>query len=404
MKKVLIALSASLLVATPAHAATEITFMYGLGGELGKAIETMVKQFNASQKDVVVRGEFANSYEGVAQKALAGIAAGSPSADILQLEVSYVARIADAGALLDISDLPGFKSSFDSFWTVFKQQVNRKDRAVYAMPWNNSNPVLYYNPAMLKKAGLNAPPKTYRELREAAKKITAATGQPAIALSSFPWVLEGAVWSNGGEMVKDGKLALDQPAAREVIDHWAGFFRDGTAVLQTANTNADFAGGKVAMFMNSVATRPSLKASTPFKFGTAPLPYYKKPVVPVGGATLAISKNISRDKQQAAWKFVQWLAEPEQQFTWIKLANYVPITRSTVQLPAFQKYVASEQGLDLGFRQLPTARPRPVSAGYLQGTQEIIKSLDNIFLKNAPVDATLKELVTRTAPLFRDTR
>jgi sn-glycerol 3-phosphate transport system substrate-binding protein len=55
-------------------------------------------------------------------------------------------------------------------------------------------------------------------------------------------------------------------------------------------------------------------------------------------------------------------------------------------------------------QQLPYARPRPSTSGYVQGTQEIIKSLDKIFVQNAPIDATLKDLVDRTAPLFVDTK
>jgi sn-glycerol 3-phosphate transport system substrate-binding protein len=403
----LLTLSATLLTATllsTASAKTEITFLYGLGGELGKAIESMIKDFNAAQNDVTVRGEFANNYEGVVQKALAGIAAGQPAGDVMQLEVAYVPRIAASGALVNLKTLPGFQASFDTFWPVFKAQVSRPDGAVYSMPWNNSNPVLYYNPELLKKAGLSAPPRTYPELRVAAKKITAATGVPAIALSSFPWVLEGAVWSNGGEMVDNGKLLLDQPAAKAVITDWAGFFRDGSAVLQSPNTRADFAAGKVAMLMDSVAGRPGMKASVPFKFGTAPLPYYKKPVVPVGGATLGISKGSSADKQQAAWTFIRWLAQPQQQFTWIKMSNYVPITRTTTNLAAYKTYVASEKGLEIGGQQLSYARPRPSTTGYVQGTQEIIKSLDRIFLQDAPIDATLSDLVQRTQSLFKDTK
>ncbi len=404
MKRTLLTFTAALLLGSSASAKTEVTFLYGIGGELGKAVESMVKDFNDSQSDVLVRTEFGNNYEGVVQKALAGIAAGQPAADILHLEVSYVPRLANAGALLNVRGLPGFQQSFDAFWPVFKAQVSRPDKAVYSMPWNNSNPVMYFNPDLLKKAGLKVPPRTYPELREAARKIKAATGVPAIALSSFPWVLEGAVWSNNGDMIKNGRLALDQPAAREVIATWAGFFQDGTAVLQSPTSNADFAAGKIAMIMNSVATRPSYKASLPFKFGTVPLPYFKKPVVPVGGATLAISKNIPVERQQAAWTFINWLAQPAQQFKWVKLSNYVPITRTTAQLPSFRQYIATERGLEVGIQQLPYARPRPSTSGYVQGTQEIIKSLDKIFVQNAPVDATLKDLVDRTAPLFVDTK
>ncbi len=380
---------------------TEVSFVYGLGGELGKAIETMVKAFNDSQKDVVVKGEFANSYDGVLQKALAGIAANQPAGDILQLEVALWPRLAAAGAILDLSTIDGFKATFDTFWPVFRRQADPEgDGKVFAMPWNNSNPVMYFNPDLLAKAGIKTPPRTWPELREAAKQIKAATGLPAVRMESFPWVLEGALFSNNAEMIRDGKLALDEPAALEVIQNWVGFFRDGTAVVANPATEADFATGKIAIRFGSVATRPGLKATAKFKFGTAPLPYFKRPVVPVGGATLAISKNIAPEKQAAAWRFMRWLAQPQQQFEFIKMTNYVPITRTTLDLEAYKKFVGTEQGLDIGGRQLPFARPRPYHPAYPQVTQEIIKTMEAMYLQNAAVEASVKDLVSRMNPLM----
>ena len=382
---------------------TEVTFLYGLGGELGKAIEVMIKGFNESQSEVTIKGEFSGSnYEGVVTKALAGIAAGAPAADILQLEVSYWPRLAQAGALEELSKFDGFKATFDNFWPVFKRQADPTGNGkVFAMPWNNSNPVTYYNPELLAKAGVKeADLRTYTGMREAAKKIKAATGLPAVAIESFPWVLEGAIASNGGEIVKNNRLNMDSPEVLEVVNTWAGFFRDGTAVVSNANSNLDFCAGKFAIRFGSVASRPNLKANCKFAFKVAPLPYFKKPSVPVGGATLAISK-VAPEKQKAAWQFIKWLTQPEQQFTFIKMSNYVPITRPTSDLKAFKDYVASEQGLDMGVRQLPFARPRPSTGAYFQVTTEIVKSLESIYLNNTPVESTLKDLVTRTAPLFK---
>ncbi len=382
---------------------TEVTFLYGLGGELGKAIEVMIKGFNESQSDITVKGEFSGrDYEAVVQKALAGIAAGAPAADILQLEVSYWPRLAAAGALEELSKFDGFKPTFDTFWPVFKRQADPDGNGkVFAMPWNNSNPVTYYNPELLAKSGVKESDlRTYTGLREAAKKIKAATGLPAVAIESFPWVLEGAIASNNGEIVKNNRLNMDSKEAIQVIENWAGFFRDGTAIVSNANSNLDFCAGKFAIRFSSVASRPNIKANCKFAFKVAPLPYFKKPAVPVGGATLAISK-VAPEKQKAAWQFIKWLAQPEQQFTFIKMSNYVPITRPTSDLKAFKNYITSEQGLDMGVRQLPYARPRPSIGAYFQVTTETIKSLENIYLNNAPVEVTLKDLVSRTAPLFK---
>lgn len=384
---------------------TEVTFLYGLGGRLGEIIRATVDTFNKRQNEVAVRAEFANSYEGVLQKALAGIAAGQPAADILQLEVALWPRLAAAGQLTDLSALPGFKPMFDSFWGVFKLQADPdKDGKVFATPWNNSNPVTYYNPELLKKAGYSAPPRTWPEMREFARKVKEVTGVPAMALPAFPWVLEGAVWSNGGEIVGKDRLLLDQPAALEVINAWTQLIRDGSAVVENANTTQDFVAGKVAITFQSVASRPGIKALAGERFAqivrVAPLPYFKKPVVPVGGATLAISRGIPQERVLAAWKFIQWLNRPEQQLEWIKQTNYVPITRSTSELPAFRAFLATEQGLDVGMRQLPNARPRPTEPGYVQGIQEIKKTLEDIWLNNKPVEPAIRELVQRTQPLF----
>lgn len=407
MKKSLVILSALAAGITAASFTAaqskpvEVSMVYGLGGELGKAIEVMIKSFNDSQKEVVVKGEFANTYEGVLQKALAGIAANQPAGDILQLEVALWPRLAAAGALLDLSTIDDFKTTFDTFWPVFKRQADPEgDGRVFAMPWNNSNPVMYFNPELLAKAGLKTPPRTWPELREAAKQIKAATGLPAVRMESFPWVLEGALFSNNAEMIRGNRLALDEAAALEVINTWVGFFRDGTAVVANPATQADFATGKIAIAFGSVAGRPGLKSTAKFKFGTAPLPYFKKPLVPVGGATLAISKNIAPEKQRAAWKFMRWLAQPQQQFEFIKMSNYVPITRSTLDLPAYKSFLSTDQGLDIGGRQLPFARPRPYHPAYAQVTQEIIKSMEAMYLQNAPVDATIKDLVSRMNPVM----
>lgn len=409
MKKILMALGALAVIGSSAMAQqrTEITLMYGLGGRLGEIIRETIDRYNKSQNEVTVKGEFANSYEGVLQRALAGIAAGQPAADLLQLEVALWPRLAAAGQLTELSTLPGFKGMFDSFWPVFRRQTDPDgDGKVFATPWNNSNPVTYYNPQLLQKAGFGAPPRRWTEFPEFARKVKAATGVPAMALPAFPWVLEGAIFSNGGEMVRGDKLALNEPRALEVINLWTSMIREGTAVVQNdATISQDFLSGKVAITFQSVASRPGIKALAGDKFRTqvrvSNLPWFRSPVVPVGGATLAIPRGVPQNRVEAAWKFIQWLNTPEQQLAFIRDTNYVPITRATNDLPAFQRFLQTEQGLAQGMLQLPTARPRPSEAGYVQGIQEIRKTLEDIWINNRPVEASINDLVNRTANLFR---
>lgn len=379
-----------------------LTFQHSMSGPLGEAVTAMVERYNAEQDEVVIVEDFAGSYDQGLQKILAMLAAGD-SPDIAQLEVALVARVAESGRLLDLSPrLEGeLSAEYEDFWPVFREQSRREDGRIYALPFNNSNPVLYYNPALLERAGVE-PPRTYAELPEIARAIKEVTGVPAIAFQSFPWTLEGAIWSNGGDIVGENGLRLNEPEAVEVIELWTEMIREGTAVAITyAETRPDFAAGELAMMFESVAGRYFIERETDFAFGTAPLPYFDEPAVPVGGAALVIFEGIGEERQGAAWDFLSWLTQPQQQFEWVRMTNYVPIRQSASELPAFQEFLASDPGLRVGIDQLPYARPRPSVPAYPQTTTEIISALESIWLQGAPVQSTLDDLVARTARLFR---
>lgn len=401
MKKLLIL--ASLLVSFASAQPIELSFQHSMNGPLGEGVTTLVEKYNSSQDEVVIREVFAGTYDEGLQKILAQLAAGD-SPDIAQLEVALVARVAESGQLLDLAPrLQGEnRALYDDLWPVFREQIEREDGAIYALPFNNSNPVLYYNPELLKEAGVK-PPKTYAEFPETARRIKEATGAHAVAFEGFPWVLEGTVWSNGGEIVEDGKLALDQPNAAEVIQTWTEMIREGTATVSTSpdTTEQNFAAGKLAMVFGSVASYFFNEEAVDFDFGVAPLPYFDEPVVPVGGADLVIFNGISEERQEAAWDFLTWLTEPEQQFDWVRMTNYVPVRQSATELPAFQEYLSEHPDRQVGIDQLPYARPRPSLPGYPEATPEIIEALESVWLQDAPLQETLDDLVGRTERLFR---
>jgi sn-glycerol 3-phosphate transport system substrate-binding protein len=47
-----------------------------------------------------------------------------------------------------------------------------------------------------------------------------------------------------------------------------------------------------------------------------------------------------KEEQEAAWKFIKWLVEPEQQAEWFAGSGYLPVSRSSVDLPAAQDMMA----------------------------------------------------------------
>jgi len=84
------------------------------------------------------------------------------------------------------------------------------------------------------------------------------------------------------------------------------------------------------------------KGSASLEIGVAALPG-----VPGGtGAPLVFGRNLwilnlrPEEEQEAAWKFVKWLMEPEQQGEWFAGSGYLPVSRSAIDQPAAQDIVA----------------------------------------------------------------
>lgn len=403
MKKFLVGLAIFFGVTS---AQIELEFQHSMNGPLGEAVTFLVDKYNAEKAgEVVVNETFVGSYEEGLQGALAQLAAGE-NPDILQLEVAMVARVAESGALMNWKPLfeGEYTQNYEDFFPVFRDQISRADGNIYAIPFNNSNPVLYYNVEMLEAAGVQ-PPKTYTELPEIAAKIKEAFPDVVpIYFDPFPWVLEGAVWSNGGEMVGEEGLRMNESEAVEVIQLWTDVIRAGNGAPTTQTAQEDFAAGKVAMAFGSVASRFFIERAVGdnFQWQAAPLPYFDEPQVPVGGANLMIFDNIPEEEKQAAIDFLIWVTQPEQQLDWIKLTNYVAVNQKATELPAFAEYLASKPDLGIGIEQLPFSRPRPSRVGYPQATPEIIASLERIWLQNADVQTELDDLVARTARFFRE--
>ena len=153
----------------PAHAAVEISFWHAMTGTNQLAVTALVDAFNASQSDIhVTEQNKGASYN----DALNAVIAASQ-----QQQGPNIAQIFDLGTPLAIDS--GFFVPVESVLTADQLAAIKADVAgpilsyftvggtLNSLPWNNSNPLLYYNKDMFKAAGLaeTKPPATGQELR-----------------------------------------------------------------------------------------------------------------------------------------------------------------------------------------------------------------------------------------------
>ena len=307
-----------LVLATSASAQTplEISFWYGVGGQLEKVIQGQAEKFNRSQPGVKVVPFYAGAYGAggpMQQKLLASMAAGSVP-DVVQLEIHATCTFASKGALLPLDELMA-KSQHDRKEDFLPVLTNTAcDGKTYGIPFNRSVPILYWNRDRFQKAGLAGPPKTWAELAAMAPKLAqeGAGGPGAKVFGFMPinqwWFFQAMTWSNGGEMLTPDmkKAAFATEAAAAGLQGWVGLIDRGYAQIRTGPTEflqtiQDFVNEKTAMYWGSAADMGAVAAAK-FEWRAALSPGFEgKPlVVPQGGANAAIMAKISPDRQKAA--------------------------------------------------------------------------------------------------------
>jgi multiple sugar transport system substrate-binding protein len=204
---------------------------------------------------------------------------------------------------------------------------------IYGIPNEINVYSLNYNKALFKEAGIEKPPATWAEFKDAAAKLTKKNGDQ-VTQQGFGFINSWAAGvvhpfasllaSNGGNLIEDGKPKLDSQAAKETFELYETLIKDGYSVpaMGTADANTtgpfldNFVSGKTGMIIMANWWESALKAGMGDKFadiGTAPIP-----VGPSGDKAHSISyswmtvvnASASDAERAAAWDFLSWLNGP----------------------------------------------------------------------------------------------
>lgn len=126
-----------------------------------------IARFQALYPNVTIEG-LEYTYQ---PDSFAALVAGNQVPTLFQVYMTDPMKFIDSGVAADVSEI------FDAnnLRAVFNTDIMNlatKDDKIYAIPYNPYGMGLGYNIQMLKDAGYDAPPATWEELREMAKKLT----------------------------------------------------------------------------------------------------------------------------------------------------------------------------------------------------------------------------------------
>ncbi|KPL18135.1 MAG: hypothetical protein AMJ92_09360 [candidate division Zixibacteria bacterium SM23_81] len=368
---------------------TQVTFWYGFGGPLGESLEKMIAQFNAHHPDVKVTGASMGQYAALSQKIMAAIAAGNPPT-LAQVYENWTVNFIDAGAIVPMQKFvegPNGLSPEDlaDIFPVFLDGGTFQGQ-LWTFPFNKGLPALYYNKEMFQKAGLDPdqPPQTWEQFRDMARKLTVdanGDGKPEQWGTSFSIPTIFAMYQlimvqNGGQILSsDGSQFLfNSPAGVNALQYLMDLVKkDHVAYIAPGayEHQTDFVSQKVAMIQGHIVSRKYMEPQLTFVPGIAAIPQGQEPAVMLTGTNLAIFSKATEEQQQAAWAFVKWLGEVEQQARWSVETSYVPIRRSALDLDLMQAEFVKIPGLEAVMRQMEFAVPQPKSAEWYAGRRQL---------------------------------
>jgi sn-glycerol 3-phosphate transport system substrate-binding protein len=326
------------------NAPITITWWHSMGGELGKAIDQIVTDYNASQSKVIVKAAFQGSYEESLSKMKASFDSKNGPSFIQVNEVG-------SRFMLDSKATTPVQSFIDKEkYDTSQLEGNiidyyKMNGQLNSMPFNTSNPVLYYNKDIFKAAGLDPekPPATFEELTKAAAALT-KNGVTGLGFFYEGWYMEqnfakqGAVYVNNdnGRTGLATESYLNKEAGVSTLTWWKSLV-DNKLALNFGRTGDDakkaFLSGQVAMMMNSSGGLRGIVDSAKGKFevgvGYLPKPESTKDGggVIIGGGSNWILNNKSEDEQNAAWDFIKFLTSTKEQAFWSVSSGYFPVTK-----------------------------------------------------------------------------
>jgi sn-glycerol 3-phosphate transport system substrate-binding protein len=366
-------------------------------------LKRMIDRFNASQDEVRVTPVYQGSPQDLMTKLMASTGSGQVPA-IAEMMETYVQRLIDSGFVAPVQDFVDREDYDLSHLDERSVQSYTVEGKLWGMPFCVDIPLLYYNKVVFREVGLDPerPPQTLEELRDYSQKILKrdASGnveRSGVSLAITLWTEQ--VFAQQGDLLLDmnnghdgrvTKVLFDNDTGSQFFQWWHDMVDEGLAFNVGRNpSGADnylaVATGRAAMTFGYAGALRSLvsaleKGIQGVEIGVGPMPGFADGT----GSTLLLPHGLwilslrPQEEQEAAWKFIKWFMEPEQQAEWFAGSGQLPVSRSSVELPAARDVVAQYPLFETALGLYMGVPANPASLGVILGPfPEVRKAIED---------------------------
>lgn len=361
----------------------------------GATVKELVADFNKTHPNIEVVEKYnPDMYKGLTQNLQAAMASGK-NPDVVQMGYSFLNYAAENLKYTDLN--VAFKEAGDAnfmqdnFLPNVLNLAQTEDGKQIGLPYSVSVPVLFYNPEIFQKAGLDAnkPPQTWDEVMADAKQIKEKTGNMGFFMQEYAdnWTQQGLIESNGGQMLKkeNGKTVagFDTPEAAQAYQLLADMVKDGSGLHATNEEGFQaYLSGKLGMVCTTIGKRANFEKAAKFNVKAAPFPAFngKEVKIPAGGNFLMVFSK-DAEKQKAAVEFIKYLESPAALAKWSTGTGYLPPRKGVADDPqGFKKLADENPNIKMALEQMSkvTKWASFPGANGLQAEQLLIDARDII--------------------------
>jgi ABC-type glycerol-3-phosphate transport system substrate-binding protein len=242
--------------------------------------------------------------------------------DLAALDISEVPQAASAGLLQPLDPLLSSDVKGDFF--PFAYQASMYHGKWVAVPFTADVEHLIYNKGIVKRV----PPTWDDFLKQRSTLLLPLAGDNAFLVQYL--ALAPLFDANG-------QLTFDENAASQVLSffkraHDLALIPDSAIALTSSDSAwSSFSTGKVAMIQGSASSYLAQRAKLPNAlYASVPTRDGKIAAVASGWAYVVVTNDPAR--QAAVAQFIQWIVQGEHLAPWLRAANRLPASRSTLAL------------------------------------------------------------------------
>ncbi len=383
------------------HAQTqplEIKFYYptAVNAPIDKVMDGFASDFNAANPDIHVTPVYAGGYADIYKAIDTQLKGGGSGPDVAILLSTDLYSLIDNDYIVPLDSFIKGSNEADTylkdFFPAFLLNSQTADGQTWGAPFQRSTPVLYYNQDMFKAANLDPSkaPASEDEMLADAQKLTKSDGSQwgiEIPSDGFPyWLFQSFAIGNGQNLVGDApnKVFFNTPSTVQALQ-WFIDLQGKDAVMPKGvikwnDTPSDFLSGKAAMIEYTTGGLSNILQNAKFGVGVGFIPAGTKSYgAPTGGGNLYILKSAPADHQVAAWKWIEYLTNPDRQAAWTVATGYIA-TRQTAWTTdtlktltsKYPQYLVARDQLQYAGKELATHRGQDIQQLFGRAVQSAL--------------------------------